>query len=309
MEITPRLRIALVGLGDIARKAYLPLLAGFPGVDPVLCTRDPAALQELAARYRVGESFTEVEALIRSRPAAALVHAATEAHAPLVTRLLEADIPTFVDKPLSYSLEESDRLIDLARERRVPLFLGFNRRYAPLVAGLKEDGPAREIHWQKNRVNLPGDPRTFVFDDFIHVVDSLRFLAPDGPVEDLQVHHHSTGGQLAGVQIRWRQGDCLLTGGMNREAGTTEEIIEYFAPGVTTRLHDLHAGIRYRVGAAENLTFGNWTPTLEKRGFTGMLEEWIRIVRSGTFDPASLEEVRLTHALCEAVVGRVTANA
>mgnify|MGYP000914023978 CR=1 FL=1 len=33
------MRIALIGLGDIARKAYLPLLANDERVTPLLCTR------------------------------------------------------------------------------------------------------------------------------------------------------------------------------------------------------------------------------------------------------------------------------
>jgi predicted dehydrogenase len=38
------MRIALVGLGDIAQKAYLPLLASDERVTPLLCTRNPAVL-------------------------------------------------------------------------------------------------------------------------------------------------------------------------------------------------------------------------------------------------------------------------
>ena len=37
---------------------------------------------------------------------------------------------------------------------------------------------------QKHRVDLADTPRTVVFDDFSHVVDTLRFLLP-APVRDL----------------------------------------------------------------------------------------------------------------------------
>ena len=39
-----------------------------------------------------------------------------------------------------------------------------------------------ELHWQKHRHYLPGAPRQFLFDDFIHVLDSLCFYGgvPDG---------------------------------------------------------------------------------------------------------------------------------
>ena len=43
------MRIAMIGLGDIAQKAYLPLLASDERVTPLLCTRNPAVLEKLAA--------------------------------------------------------------------------------------------------------------------------------------------------------------------------------------------------------------------------------------------------------------------
>ncbi len=71
------MRIALIGLGDIARKAYLPLLANDERVTPLLCTRSPSVLGKLARQYRIGECFTEVDALLASRPDAVMIHAAT----------------------------------------------------------------------------------------------------------------------------------------------------------------------------------------------------------------------------------------
>lgn len=305
MQDTPRLRVALIGLGDIAQKAYLPLVTRNAHVRPVLCTRDRATLLRLKDSYRVEEAYTDLDELLREPPAAAMVHSSTDSHAQLVAALLEAGIPTFVDKPLTYSLEESERLIDLALRKQVPLFLGFNRRYAPLVAGLKEAPAPLQVSWQKNRVDLPEEARSFVLDDFIHVVDGLRFLAPAGEVEDLSVHHHTVDGRLGSIQVRWRQGGCLLTGGMNRVAGKTEERIEYFTEGNTWRIKELHEGVRYRDGRPEPLGFGNWTPTLEKRGFQAMLDEWFRVVRERDFDPEWLDDVRRTHALCEEVLKRV----
>ena len=86
-------------------------------------------------------------------------------------------MPTYVDKPLAYELADSERLVRLAEQRGTSLAVGFNRRYAPGYAQCLEH-PRELILMQKNRVGLPEDPRTLVLDDFIHVVDTLRFLAP-----------------------------------------------------------------------------------------------------------------------------------
>lgn len=47
------------------------------------------------------------------------MHAPTEAHPEIVARLLEAGVPTYVDKPLAYEFEDSRRLVELAEERGV----------------------------------------------------------------------------------------------------------------------------------------------------------------------------------------------
>ena len=307
MPTTAPLRIALVGLGSIARKAYLPLLTTHAGVMPVLCTRDETTLQELAGQYRIRETYAGLDALIRSRPAAAMVHSATESHAPIVRRLLEADIPVFVDKPLTYSLAEAEALLDLAEQRQQLLYLGFNRRFAPLVRQLKAAPNPVQISWQKNRVDQPADPRVFIFDDFIHVLDSLRFLAA-GPIENLQVFSRVRAGKLENIHVRWTQHDTLLLGGMNRISGREEERIEYFTPGQQWVIEDLSAGVHYAQAETRPLEFGNWEPTLYKRGFVAMIEDWLESVRTGRYDPAAAEDIRATHRLCETLVERVVAS-
>ena len=297
-----KLRIALIGLGDIAQKAYLPMVTTHPQVAPLLCTRNADTLAELSSAYRVAERYTALEEVITQRPDAAMVHSATEAHPDQIEQLLRAGIPTFVDKPVAYTLADTERLFALAETHNVPLFVGFNRRYAPLIHALRERPDPRRLHWAKQRTNQPGAPRTFVLDDFVHVLDGLRYLAP-GPVTDLQVHaRHATDGQLAHVAVRWTQGECLVTGEMNRLSGRTEETVEYFTPGNTWRIQELHYGTHYADGTPHPLGFGNWTPTLEQRGFTDMLEHWLRVARTGTFDAAYAEDMLATHALCEAVL-------
>lgn len=305
MPDTPRLRIALIGLGSIARKAYLPLLATHAEVTPVLCTRDAGTLAQLARQYRVRETHTTLEDAIRSRPDAAMVHSATESHAAIVAALLRADIPVFVDKPLTYSLAESEELLDLAAQRRGILYLGFNRRFAPLIRELAAAANPVQIAWRKNRVDQPADPRVFIFDDFIHVIDSLRFLAP-GPVTDLRVFSRVRAGKLENIQVQWTRNETLLLGGMNRISGVTEERIDYYTPGNTWTIEDLNAGVHYAPGEVRPRQFDNWAATLYKRGFVDMIADWLRAVRTGESDAAALEDIRETHRLCETVVERVS---
>ncbi len=298
-----KIKIALIGLGQIAQKAYLPILANHTKVVPVLCTRNPKTLAALAQKYRIRDTYTNLEQLIRSKPDAAMVHSSTESHAGIALQLLKAEIPVFVDKPLSYSLEETDQVLECAFLSKTPLYLGFNRRFAPMIRALAAVPDPGQISWHKNRVDLPGLPRTFIFDDFIHVVDSLRFLGK-GPVRNLHVFASMNGGMLENIQVRWQQGDTLLSGGMNRVSGITEERVELYSKGNKWTMDDLSSGTHCANEQTSAMTSGSWDTTLYKRGFVGMVEDWLHVAQSRTVSAPSLEDIRATHQLCEAILGK-----
>src|SRR6185312_15504042 len=136
-------------------------------IEPVFCTRNSKTLQAISAKYRVKEAVRDLDELLSlpRRPAAAFVHTSTESHPDIVSRLLNSGIHVYVDKPLAYRLEEAEKLTLLAKKNGLLLMTGFNRRFAPMVAALR-DMPARQaVIMQKNRLLLPGEPRRFVFDD------------------------------------------------------------------------------------------------------------------------------------------------
>lgn len=307
MPKTSKISVALIGLGHIAQKAYLPILATHPDVDPVLCTRDTQTLNHLARQYRTDNIFSSLDDLIRSKPDAAMVHSSTESHAAILLQLLKADIPVFVDKPLSYSLEETEQVIAAASSKDLPLYLGFNRRFAPLIQSLTDESEPIQISWQKNRVDLPGDPRVFIFDDFIHVVDSLRFLG-QGSVQNLSVFSRLNGGMLENIQVSWQQGGTLMLGGMNRISGKTEEKVEYFTEGNKWVVENLNSGIHFADEKEMTLTFDPWDSALYQRGFVDMIDDWLQVVKEGSYDPQTYEDILESHRLCERILEQVDAG-
>ena len=304
MSNKSKIRIALIGLGSIAQKAYLPILANHSKVEPILCTRNSQTLNELSNQFRITTTFTSLDELIRSKPDAAMVHSSTESHVPILSKLLKAKIPVFVDKPLSYTLEDSERILDLASKYQLPLFLGFNRRFAPLIKSLSEEANPIQISWQKNRVDLAGNPRVFIFDDFIHVIDSLRFLGT-GSIQDLNVVSRVKNEKLENIQVQWQQGETVLFGGMNRVSGISEERIEYYTKGNKWLIENLNSGIHFTAGEEKTLKFNNWESTLHKRGFVKMIESWINVLQERKYNPGSIEDIWKTHQLCENILSQV----
>lgn len=304
MDTLPKKRIALIGLGDIAEKAYLPIVGHHAQIEPVLCTRNAETLSRLAGQYRIRETYTDISELIRARPDAAMVHSATGSHYEIIKKLLTAGIPVFVDKPLSYLMEECDELLGLSTASNTLLYVGFNRRFAPFIQKISREMQPTQISWQKNRANQPGDPRVFVFDDFIHVVDSLLFLGR-GAVTDLHVRSFQEGGQLQGIQVHWQQGGTLVSGSMNRISGYTQELVEYYTPGNTWLINDFTSCSHFSSERHEVLNAASWDSALYKKGFYHMIDDWLEALSAQEFNMDRVEDIRATHHLCEEIVRKV----
>ncbi|MFI6335377.1 Gfo/Idh/MocA family protein [Streptomyces sp. NPDC050535] len=293
------MKVGCIGLGDIARKAYLPVLSVQPGVELHLQTRTPATLAQEADRLHLprGQRHTDLGELLAQDLDAAFVHAATVAHPEIVTRLLEAGVPTYVDKPLAYELADSERLVRLAEERNVTLAVGFNRRHAPGYAQCAEH-PRELILMQKNRVGLPEEPRTMILDDFIHVVDTLRFLAP-GPIDDVTVRARVESGLLHHVVLQLAGDGFTALGVMNRLSGSAEEILEVSGQDTKRQVLNLAEVIDHK-GQPTVRRRGDWVPVARQRGIEQVVLGFLDSVRAGKV--LSARDALATHELCERVV-------
>ena len=300
-----RLRVGLVGLGDIAAKAYLPVLAADAEVEPVLVTRDPARRLALQSAYRVAEAHaTTQDALVAGAPLdAAFVHAATVAHPGIATALIDAHVPTFVDKPLALSADDARAIVERARAAGVSLAVCFNRRFAPAYAEVGRWEGLDTVVLTKNRVGLPDDPRLVVFDDFVHVVDTLRFLVTPDPDDVGVAARVRADGTLARVAITLRQGQRLGVGIMDRDSGQTVEVLEAMAPGRARRVTDLVDVMDLRGGVAQRRQPDNWASVSAQRGFVAMVGALLDSVRAGEVLDGG--DALATHELCELIVGRV----
>ncbi|MEW2140504.1 Gfo/Idh/MocA family oxidoreductase [Streptomyces sp. NPDC005409] len=293
------MKVGCIGLGDIAQKAYLPVLTTRPGVELHLQTRTPATLERVGDVHHVParQRHTDLDALLAAGLDAAFVHAATVAHPEIVARLLEAGVPTYVDKPLAYEFADSRRLVELAEERGVSLAVGFNRRHAPGYAQCA-DHPRDLIVMQKNRVGLPEDPRTLVLDDFIHVVDTLRFLLP-GETDHVDVRAVVREGLMHQVVLQLSGAGFTALGIMNRLSGSTEEILEVSGRDTKRQVVNLAEVIDHK-GQPTVRRRGDWVPVARQRGIEQVVDRFLESVEAG--EVLSARDALLTHELCERVV-------
>jgi virulence factor len=293
-------RIAMIGLGDIARKAYLPVLGPRADVDLVFVTRNARTLADLGAAWRVERLHAELDTALAEGLDGALVHAATAAHSDIVRRLLEAGVPTLVDKPLADNADDSEALVDLAETRGVSLMVGFNRRFAPIY----QDAAALDLPltvMQKNRADQADETRRVVFDDFIHVIDTLRFMAPGAG--EARIHGRVEGGLLQHVALSLAGAGRDALGIMNRVSGSNEETLEVSGAGAKRRIVDMAQVIDQ--SAQDHLSRrGDWTSVGRQRGFEGLCEHFLAAVRDGR-QLTALDALE-THRLCETVVTQLS---
>ncbi|MFP5115338.1 Gfo/Idh/MocA family protein [Bacillaceae bacterium C204] len=301
------MKIGVIGLGDIAKKAYLPVLSEKEDIELVLCTRNILTLERFAKKYRMEETAQTVADLITKNIDAAIISTATEAHFEIAELLLKSGINVYIDKPISMNFHETERIVNLAKENGVIAMVGFNRRFIPKVKELKEHGKASLIIMQKNRYAAPEYPRRFVVEDFIHVVDTLRFLM-DTKVTDVKVEYLKSGEMLNHLIIHLIGEGCTAVGIMNRNSGVTEEIIEYMTSHNKYVVNSLVKTTHFHNKEISISEFGDWEPTLYKRGFYQIVDHFIDCVQTKSIPEPSIEDSLITHEICERIVNYIDSN-
>ncbi|MBS7131660.1 MULTISPECIES: Gfo/Idh/MocA family protein [Clostridium] len=301
------MKVGIIGIGDICKKAYLPLITLMDDLEIVLCTRNTTTLQETKSKYKINKAVSSVDDLINEGIECAFIHSSTDSHYDLCKKLLSSGIHVYVDKPISYNLEEALELKDLAIKNNLILKVGFNRRFAPMISSLKNLGEANIVLIQKNRVNLPGQPRIFVYDDFIHVVDTLRFLM-NGVYDNFTVDARIEDNLLQSITLKLSNSKTTAIGIMNRINGITEEIVEYMAPGKKAIVRNLTHTTLLENNSTSIKEFGDWENTLHKRGFNSIISSFIDDVKTKNLNYDMLEDSIITHKLCEKILKEIPRN-
>lgn len=312
------MKVGVIGLGDIAAKAYLPVIGAREDVVLHISTRNSEKLQHIGEAYRIPQEhrYQGLDDLLQAKLDAVFVHAATEAHYDIVRQCLSAGLHVFVDKPVDYALQRTQELFTIASEKQCLLMVGFNRRFAPMYQRLWLEGMPDIAVMQKNRVNLPGEVRTFVLDDFIHVVDTMRVCNP-GPWKDLHVQwKHTPDGKLAHVLLQLVGHQNTAIGIMNRDSGMTEETLEWMRNGRKVKVANLRETIEYAGNGETRIHTGDWQSVGEVRGFRAMVEAFFQTVQQMHRDPesiwpdvtAGMEADLATHRICEQIITRIEAG-
>ncbi|AIO19398.1 Putative oxidoreductase YceM [Candidatus Izimaplasma bacterium HR1] len=301
------MKIGVVGIGDIARKAYLPITTRIKEIDLYIYTRNLDTQVSIKQEYNGVVICNTLEELLKCDLDAVMIHSATDSHYQLCKYFLESHIPVFVDKPVSMDLNEVEELFLLAQSNNTLFRTGFNRRYAPTIKNAHSFGTPQVIFYQKNRHNLPGSLKSYIFDDFIHVIDTVRFLMHE-EIVDLKVKHLSNekGTYSVNVFITGETVSCNAL--MFRDSGITEEKIDLHYSNKKVMINNLDTSHQCINNKEIHNSVSSWTTTLEKRGFTDLINEFLKDLKNSPKfllkDNDSLE----THRICNKIYNLITSK-
>jgi virulence factor len=302
-----RITLAVLGLGDIARKAHLPILAARSDVDVVaLVSRSSSGAAELAAQYRFPIQATTLDQVIASHPDGALVLTESGSHSELACRLLEAGIAVYLEKPMAMDLAGARAVAASAQRTGQFVMVGFNRRYAPFYQQMKEIFPgqtAGHCHLLKTRQTgfQAWSPTTALWEDVIHLIDLSRWLMGD-PQQVYATIRRGLEGEFAGLNVLFEYLNGRSATLAHIRAGGVQERVEVYGDGVSVRVEDLEVLQTQRGGIVETRTHDPWSSTLTKRGLTSALDHFLTCVRSGNPPVQSVQDALKSHELAQTIL-------
>lgn len=110
-----KLRIGVVGLGGIAQKAWLPVLAAASDWTLQGHGRLRAKALPICESWRI--PYADSLSSLAASCDAVFVHSSTASHFDVVSTLLNAGVHVCVDKPLAENLRDAERLVELAARK------------------------------------------------------------------------------------------------------------------------------------------------------------------------------------------------
>jgi myo-inositol 2-dehydrogenase/D-chiro-inositol 1-dehydrogenase len=186
------LGLALLGTGRMAH-VYGPKINAHPALSLVRVYNHRLEGAQKAAEAHGGMPTDDLHAALADPGVDAVVIATpTSTHLEYITACAKAGKPIYCEKPLDLTMERTVQCLDVLEAHPVPFMLGFNRRFDPDNAALREAVRAGEIgdvtflmSWSREPSPPPVEyARTsggYFVDATIHDIDLLCWIAGERP--------------------------------------------------------------------------------------------------------------------------------
>jgi len=194
--VKDRLNIGIIGAGMIGKVHAENLAYRIPAANPlVIADIYEKAAKETAERCRIPRAVSDYHEILTDPDVEAVVIcSSTNTHAQIICEAAEAGKHIFCEKPIDFSLKKIDQALALVEKKGVKLQIGFNRRFDPNFARVRQavvNGEIGEPHLM-HIVSRDPEPPTpeyvktsggIFMDMTIHDFDMARYLIGSEVVE------------------------------------------------------------------------------------------------------------------------------
>lgn len=194
--------VAIFGAGRIG-KIHAANLSAHPGVTlKYVVDVSAAAANELAQKH--GAKTADADSVFSdSAVQAVLIASSTDTHADLIVRAAAAGKAIFCEKPVDLALDRARACVSAVAKARVLCMIGFNRRFDPTFAALKQRLDAGEIGTAEMMVITSRDPAP----------PPIAYIKVSGGIfKDMLIHDFDVFRWILGDEARsvYATGSCLV---------------------------------------------------------------------------------------------------
>jgi myo-inositol 2-dehydrogenase / D-chiro-inositol 1-dehydrogenase len=317
------IRFALFGAGRIGRMHAENLAQRADAKLLYVFDTKPEAARALAEPLGARQADAE-QALADADVDAVLIASSTGSHADLSIAAARAGKAIFCEKPVDLNLKQVDACIREIKKAKVPMFVGFNRRFDPSFRALKERLDAGAIGKVEQVIITNRDPGLpelrflatsgGLFLDFtIHDFDMARWLLGEEPVEvfawgavlvDPRVRSEAGDIDTAMVLLRTASGRMCHIANSRRAVYGYDQRLEVLGAKGMLRAENLAPTTVERFGAEATVADNPW-PNFQTRyaaAYAAELSSFIRSVERGERPEVGPEDSRQVLLLAEAAL-------
>jgi len=223
------LRTAVIGVGYLG-KFHAQKFAEIPGADLVAVVDIDSQARERVAKELGVDAVGDYRKLIGAVDAVSVV-VPTPAHFEIAQAFLDSGTHVLVEKPITETVEQAARLIEIARQRSAVLQVGHLERFNPAVRALEPllHKPRFVESVRIAPYNERGTDVDVVLDLMIHDIDLIQFIAgsPIDRVEAVGAAVITDKPDVANARIRFESG-CIANVTASRTSLKVERKIRIF---------------------------------------------------------------------------------
>jgi predicted dehydrogenase len=307
-------KVLIVGVGSIGLR-HLRCFQTTGRVSLSFCEVNQALRAKVAEEYKIERHFADLESALADRYDAAVICTPANLHIPMAIRLAEAGVHLLLEKPLSTSLDNIDKLQEVLQRRKLKSAVAYVMRNNPILRAVKDAvasgrfgrpveivsvsgqhfptyRPAyREIYY-KDRATGGGA----IQDALTHVLNASEWLV--GPIDRLVVdasHQVLEGTTVEDtVHVMTRHGGVLGSYSLNQHQAPSEMTITVICDGGTVRFEGHQSRWRWTLNSKDTWHDEQFEPFERDTFFVNQANAFLDVLDDRAPPLCTLEEALQT---------------